>query len=177
MAFIFFKKFTIETIQIGGDTDFFIFVSDHVSLCLYMLSVFLHTSASVYLSLNIPVSPAYFLNLYFSLCLFPFLSSFFFPTFNILSQLHPSKNFFPFINLQTSKTEILKGPSNVYDPGRKLFIDCYPLKILLYCVDTSALYLTSGPNLEIKMQLIPYAGISESFKSKWCREESGINWY
>ncbi len=35
----------------------------------------------------------------------PFLSSFFFPTFNILSQLRPSKNFFPFINLQTSKTE------------------------------------------------------------------------
>ena len=45
------------------------------------------------------------------------------------------------------------------DPGRKLFIDCYPLKILLYCVDTSALYLTSGPNLENKMQLIPYAGV------------------
>ena len=35
----------------------------------------------------------------------PFLSSFFFPTFNILSQLRPSKNFFPFINLPTSKTE------------------------------------------------------------------------
>jgi hypothetical protein len=35
----------------------------------------------------------------------PFLSSFFFPTFNILSQLHPSKNFFPFLNSQASKTE------------------------------------------------------------------------
>jgi hypothetical protein len=35
----------------------------------------------------------------------PFLSPFFFPTFNILSQLRPSKNFFPFLNTQTSKQE------------------------------------------------------------------------
>jgi hypothetical protein len=35
----------------------------------------------------------------------PFLSPFFFPTFNILSQLRPSKNFFPFLNTQMSNTK------------------------------------------------------------------------
>jgi hypothetical protein len=35
----------------------------------------------------------------------PFLSPFFFPTFNILSQLRPSKNFFPFLNTQLSNAK------------------------------------------------------------------------
>ncbi len=62
----------------------------------------------------------------------------------------------------------------------KKFIDCYPLKILLYCVDTSALYLTSGPNLENTKQPIPYAGVRplrlcNSLDSELLKETSDVN--